>query len=56
MPDSTGRMPALPMNEDLLTLFRKIGALLDGHFILRSGLRSRQYFQCAILLQYTDND
>src|SRR5690349_23974877 len=54
MPDSAGRMPALPMNEDLITLFRKTGALLDGHFILRSGLHSRQYFQCAILLQHTD--
>ena len=42
------------MSEDLLALFRKTGALLDGHFILRSGLRSRQYFQCAILLQHTD--
>ena len=41
------------MSEDLLTLFRKTGALLDGHFILRSGLRSRQYFQCALLLQDT---
>jgi orotate phosphoribosyltransferase len=42
------------MSEDLLSLFRKTGALLDGHFILRSGLHSRQYFQCAILLQHTD--
>jgi orotate phosphoribosyltransferase len=42
------------MSEDLLTLFRTTGALLDGHFILRSGLHSRQYFQCAILLQHTD--
>ncbi|HYY14033.1 MAG TPA: orotate phosphoribosyltransferase [Chthoniobacterales bacterium] len=42
------------MSEDLLTLFRKTGALLEGHFILRSGLHSRQYFQCALLLQYTD--
>jgi orotate phosphoribosyltransferase len=42
------------MSEDLLTLFRKTGALLDGHFILRSGLHSRQYFQCAIFLQHTD--
>jgi orotate phosphoribosyltransferase len=42
------------MSEDLLTLFRKTGALLDGHFILRSGLHSRQYFQCALLLQHTD--
>lgn len=42
------------MSEDLLALFRETGALLDGHFILRSGLHSRQYFQCAILLQHTD--
>jgi orotate phosphoribosyltransferase len=42
------------MQEDLLALFRKTGALLDGHFVLRSGLHSRQYFQCALLLQYTD--
>jgi orotate phosphoribosyltransferase len=42
------------MSEDLLALFRKTGALLDGHFILRSGLHSRQYFQCALLLQHTD--
>src|SRR6184192_1365641 len=42
------------MSEDLLSLFRKTGALLDGHFVLRSGLHSRQYFQCAILLQHTD--
>ena len=42
------------MSEDLLALFRQTGALLDGHFILRSGLRSRQFFQCALLLQHTD--
>jgi orotate phosphoribosyltransferase len=42
------------MNEDLPTLFRRTGALLDGHFILRSGLHSRQYFQCALLLQDTE--
>ena len=42
------------MSEDLLALFRKTGALLEGHFVLRSGLHSRQYFQCAILLQHTD--
>jgi len=42
------------MSEDLLGLFRKTGALLDGHFVLRSGLHSREYFQCAILLQHTD--
>src|SRR3989442_2372132 len=42
------------MDEDLLALFRKTGALLDGHFVLRSGLHSRQYFQCALLLQHTE--
>jgi orotate phosphoribosyltransferase len=42
------------MSEDLLSLFRTTGALLDGHFILRSGLHSRQFFQCALLLQHTD--
>jgi orotate phosphoribosyltransferase len=42
------------MSEELLALFRKTGALLDGHFVLRSGLHSRQYFQCAILLSHTD--
>jgi orotate phosphoribosyltransferase len=41
------------MNEDVLDLFRKTGALLEGHFILRSGLHSREYFQCALLLQDT---
>jgi orotate phosphoribosyltransferase len=41
------------MNDDLLALFRQTGALLDGHFVLRSGLHSRQFFQCAILLQHT---
>jgi orotate phosphoribosyltransferase len=39
--------------EDILRLFRETGALLDGHFVLRSGLHSRQFFQCAILLQHT---
>ena len=42
------------MSDDLLALFRKTGALLDGHFVLRSGLHSRQFFQCAILLQHTE--
>jgi orotate phosphoribosyltransferase len=42
------------MNEDLLTLFRKTGALLDGHFVLRSKLHTREYFQCALLLQHPE--
>ncbi len=38
------------MNE-VLQLFRQTGALLHGHFVLRSGLHSREFFQCALLLQ-----
>ncbi|MBI3875063.1 MAG: orotate phosphoribosyltransferase [Verrucomicrobia bacterium] len=38
-------------NDEALQLFRKTGALLEGHFILRSGLHSRQFFQCALALQ-----
>lgn len=40
-------------SDQVLESFRKTGALLDGHFILRSGLHSRQFFQCAIVLQHT---
>jgi orotate phosphoribosyltransferase len=38
-------------SEEALQIFRQTGALLEGHFILRSGLHSRQYFQCALALQ-----
>src|SRR3954469_8137997 len=37
---------------EALEIFRKTGALLDGHFVLRSGLHSRQFFQCAMVLQH----
>ncbi len=36
---------------DILDLFKQTGALLHGHFLLRSGLHSREFFQCALLLQ-----
>lgn len=39
------------MSESVLDLFRQTGALLHGHFLLRSGLHSREFFQCALLLQ-----
>src|ERR1043165_1584342 len=38
--------------DDLLDLFRKSGALLDGHFRLTSGLHSSGYLQCALVLQH----
>jgi orotate phosphoribosyltransferase len=37
--------------DEVLQIFRDSGALLEGHFILRSGLHSRQFFQCALALQ-----
>ena len=37
---------------EVLQVFRDTRALLDGHFLLRSGLHSRQYFQCAQVLQH----
>jgi orotate phosphoribosyltransferase len=39
-------------NEALLDLFRKSGALLEGHFRLTSGLHSSGYLQCALVLQH----
>ena len=40
--------------EEVLQLFRDSGALLEGHFILRSGLHSAFFFQCAQVCQYMD--
>jgi len=37
-------------DEDVLAEFRAADALLEGHFILSSGLRSPRYLQCARLL------
>src|SRR3954470_22297356 len=36
--------------DDVLAEFRAAGALLDGHFILSSGLHSPRYLQCARVL------
>ena len=38
--------------EDILGIFKETGALLEGHFILTSGLHSDRYFQCARVFQY----
>jgi orotate phosphoribosyltransferase len=40
--------------EAVLDLFRKSGALLDGHFRLSSGLHSDRYLQSALVLQYPE--
>jgi len=39
-------------HDDLLSLFRRSGALLEGHFRLTSGLHSPGYLQCALVLQH----
>jgi len=39
-------------SEQILEHFRSTGALLEGHFLLSSGLHSPQYLQCALALQY----
>lgn len=38
--------------EEVIERFRRTGALLEGHFILSSGLHSTKYLQCALLLQH----
>lgn len=38
------------MSEDLLAIFKSRGALLEGHFLLSSGLHSPRYLQCALVL------
>jgi orotate phosphoribosyltransferase len=38
--------------DTILDLFRRTGALLEGHFRLTSGLHSPGYLQCALVLQY----
>jgi len=37
--------------DDILDQFRQAGALLEGHFLLSSGLHSPVYLQCARVLQ-----
>lgn len=40
-------------DEQVVDRFKKSGALLEGHFLLSSGLHSSAYLQCAIALQST---
>jgi orotate phosphoribosyltransferase len=40
--------------DEVLDLFRKSGALLEGHFRLSSGLHSERYLQSALVLQYPE--
>lgn len=38
--------------EEVMERFRETGALLEGHFVLSSGLHSSVYLQCALVLQH----
>lgn len=38
--------------EEVISVLRETGALLRGHFELRSGLHSPEFFQCANLLRF----
>ena len=38
--------------EEVIEKFKAAGALLEGHFVLSSGLHSTKYLQCALVLQY----
>jgi len=43
-------MPVMMSDDQILAEFRAADALLEGHFILSSGLRSPKYLQCARVL------
>jgi orotate phosphoribosyltransferase len=42
------------MEKEALEIFTRTRALLQGHFVLRSGLHSAHYFQCAQVCQHMD--
>ena len=41
-------MPEMEKNE-VLKIYKSVGALLEGHFILSSGLHSKVYLQSALI-------
>jgi orotate phosphoribosyltransferase len=43
-----------PSQKEILDIFTRTRALLTGHFVLRSGLHSGHYFQCAQVCQRMD--
>ncbi len=48
-----GRKEGVLMEQkEILDILKNSGALLEGHFELRSGLHSDRYFQCANVLRY----
>ena len=46
------RIKEMLSHKKSLNILKKTNALLDGHFVLSSGLHSSRYIQCAKLLSY----
>lgn len=44
--------PPMPPSDQIRKIFTDTGALMEGHFLLSSGLHSPQYLQCAKVLQW----
>jgi orotate phosphoribosyltransferase len=42
------------IDQEVWDIFTRTRALLQGHFVLRSGLHSGHYFQCAQVCQHLD--
>ncbi len=42
------------VQKEVLEIFTRTRALQEGHFVLRSGLHSGHYFQCAQVCQHLD--
>ena len=40
--------------DQTIEILKKTNSLLEGHFILSSGLRSERYLQCAQLMMHAD--
>ncbi len=40
--------------DEILQIFRELGALHEGHFLLTSGRHSARYLQCAQVLKHPD--
>lgn len=54
-PPSGGTLHGMNTEDDeVIQIFKESGALLEGHFLLRSGLHSSHFFQCAQVCQYMD--
>ena len=49
------RIKEMLSHKKSLNILKKTNALLDGHFVLSSGLHSSKYIQCAKLLSYPNS-